>query len=114
MKSDDDSAWSRAATGLVMFVALFSLAFSALAASPQALLQRYKCDICHARDHVRTGPAYVDVAAKYRGNAQAQARLEAAVRSGAHGSGPWPMPPHPEVSKADARTMIRYILSLKK
>jgi cytochrome c len=111
---NDPSRYLRARMHLVMLVALSSLAGMAQAASPQALLQRYKCDICHARDQVRTGPAYVDVAAKYRGNAQAPARLEAAVRSGAHGSGPWPMPPHPEVSAADARTMVRYILSLKK
>jgi len=29
-------------------------------------------------------------------------------------NGPWRMPPHPEVSQADAREMVRYILSLKK
>lgn len=29
------------------------------------------------------------------------------------GEGPWHMPPHPEVSDADARRMVRYILSLQ-
>jgi cytochrome c551/c552 len=33
---------------------------------------------------------------------------------GSHGNGPWHMPPHPEVSDADAKAMVRYILSLKK
>jgi cytochrome c551/c552 len=32
---------------------------------------------------------------------------------GAHSGGPWHMPPHPEVSKADAVTMARYILAIK-
>ena len=82
--------------------------------TPSVLLERYKCTICHTRDEPRTGPAFVDVAAKYRGDAKAPARLAREVASGTHGRGPWPMPPHPEVSAADARTMVRYILSLKK
>ena len=61
----------------------------------------------------KTGPAYADVAARYRGDPKAIARLTAVVKQGAHGAGPWPMPPHPEVSAADARTMVHYILSLR-
>jgi cytochrome c len=86
----------------------------ARAQTPQILLQQYKCDICHANDESKTGPAYAAVATRYRANPQAVAILTAAIRGGAHGSGPWHMPPHPEVSDADARKMVRYILSLKK
>jgi cytochrome c len=86
----------------------------AAAQAPQLLLQHYKCYICHADDEFKTGPAYANVAAKYRGNPQAVTILAATIRRGARGSGPWHMPPHPEVSDADARKMARYILSLKK
>lgn len=79
---------------------------------PQALMERYKCVACHRDREARTGPAYADVAARYRGDTAAPARLAAAIRRGEHGSGPWPMPPHPEVSAADAKVMVRYILSL--
>ena len=34
------------------------------------------------------------------------------LRTGARGGGPWHMPPHPEISDADARRMARYILAL--
>jgi cytochrome c len=86
----------------------------ARAQAPQILLQQYKCYICHADNESKTGPAYVDVATRYRSNPQAIPILTAAIRKGTHGSGPWHMPPHPEVSQADAKRMVRYILSLKK
>jgi cytochrome c len=86
---------------------------SVSAQGPQVLLQYYKCNVCHAERETRTGPAYVDVAARYRGDPKAAAMLTATVRQGAHGAGPWHMPPHPEVSAADARAMVRYILSLR-
>ena len=85
----------------------------ARAEAPRALLQQYKCYICQTDTETKAGPAYVDVAAKYRGVPQAEARVAAVVRKGLQGGGPWHMPPHPEISAADARTMARYILSLK-
>jgi cytochrome c len=98
---------------LALAVLLFSAGI-AQAGSPEALLARYQCYVCHADQETRTGPAFVDVAARYKDDRRAEARLAAEVRKGTHGSGPWHMPPHPEVSAADARTMLRYIFSLKK
>jgi cytochrome c len=98
----------------VALAATVSLIGVARAQAPQILLQQYKCYICHADNESKTGPAYADVAARYRGNSQAVAILTAAIRKGAHGGGPWHMPPHPEVSDVDAKKMARYILSLKK
>jgi cytochrome c551/c552 len=56
----------------------------------------------------------VDVAIRYRGNPRAAAVITGSIRKGVHNGGPWHMPPHPEVSGADARIMARYILSLQK
>ena len=104
--------WQRArlAAGLVGI----TLATAAAAQSPetQALLERYKCNVCHAERETKTGPAYVDIAARYRGDSRAAAMLVSEVGRGAHGAGPWHMPPHPEVSRADAKKLIGYILSL--
>jgi cytochrome c len=91
---------------------LFNAAWAANAA-PQALLEQYRCNICHAEREAGAGPAWVDIAMFYRGNKQAGKIVTDKIRSGAHGGGPWHMPPHPEVSKADASTMARYILSTK-
>ena len=84
----------------------------ARAQAPAILLQQYKCYICHADNETKAGPVYADVAARYRGNSKAVSILAATVKKGAHGHGPWHMPPHPEISDADAQKMARYILSL--
>ncbi len=79
----------------------------------QSLLRAYNCRVCHSDHETRTGPAFVDVAAKYRGNKKAVSILVDVIRKGVHGEGPWPMPPLPEVSPADAKDISEYILSLK-
>lgn len=94
--------------------AVMSAAGVAQAQAPQVLLEQYKCYSCHADDETKTGPAYVVVADKYRGNPKAVATVASMIRKGIHDGGPWHMPPHPEVSDADAKKMARYILSLKK
>lgn len=95
-------------------VAIFCFGGVARAEAPQVLLQQYKCYMCHADRETKTGPAYIDVAARYRDNPNAVAVVAAMVKKGVRGNSPWHMPPHPEVSDADARAMARYILSLKK
>jgi cytochrome c len=85
----------------------------AQAQDPQALLQKHNCTICHATEEAGAGPAFVDIAEKYKGNPKAAASLRAVVKNGKHGSGPWHMPPSPEVTDADAENMVQYILSLK-
>ena len=94
--------------------AMMSAVGVAQAQAPQVLLQQYKCYSCHADVETKTGPAYVDVADKYRGNPQAVPIVAAVIRKGIHDTGPWHMPPHPEVSDVDAKKMAQYILSLKK
>ena len=87
----------------------------ALAASPQeppSSLERYRCTICHAPYETLAGPAFADVAAKYAGDRDAIAKIAYMIRRGVRSGAPWHMPPHPEVSAADARTMARYIMSL--
>lgn len=96
------------------FTAGLCAAAFAHAQAPQSLLQQNKCYICHSDRETKTGPAYVDVAAKYRGKPDAVEAVAATVRKGAHGNGPWHMPPHPEISRTDAMTMARYILSLRR
>ncbi len=85
------------------------------AATGEELIKKDGCTACHAIDKKLVGPAYVDVAAKYKGDAGAAAKLFEKVKKG--GSGVWgqvPMPPNPQVSDADLKTIIAYILALKK
>lgn len=79
-----------------------------------ALMRDHKCYICHSDEQPFAGPSFADVAAGYRGMPNAAAVIERFIVRGEHGNGPWHMPPHPELSAADARAMARYIMSLDK
>ena len=82
--------------------------------SAQALLQKSGCIACHTVDKKIIGPAYKDVAAKYRTVKGADKTLIAKVREG--GKGAWgeiPMSPNPTVPEADVRALVQWILTLK-
>jgi len=84
-------------------------------ASAQAMMQKSGCAACHAIDKKVIGPAYQDVAAKYKGDASAAAKLTDKVKKG--GVGVWgqiPMPPNAQVSDADIKNLVEWILTLKK
>lgn len=87
---------------------------SAVAASPEETLKSSGCTACHAIDKKLVGPAYKDVAAKYRNDKGAEAKLVEKVKKGGSGVwGPVPMPPHPQLKDADIHAMVKYVLSLK-
>lgn len=74
---------SLVASGLLLAILLGSGAASAAEASKAKLLAgRSGCLKCHAEDKQKDGPAYRDVAAKYKGNAEAKARLTHHITSG--------------------------------
>jgi cytochrome c len=82
--------------------------------SGQALMQKDGCAACHAVDKAIVGPAYSQVAAKYRGDKTAAAKLEQKVKAGGSGVwGPVPMPPNAAVPDADIKALVSWILSLK-
>jgi cytochrome c len=79
------------------------------------LMKKDGCAACHAIDKKIVGPAYQDVAAKYKGDAGAAAKLADKVKKG--GVGVWgqiPMPPNAQVSDADIKNLVEWILTLKK
>ena len=99
---------------VLMLAAAVSAPGAGQAMEPQAtaLMNEHKCYLCHANNDRVAGPAFSDVAAKYRGNANAVDIVAARVRQGVQGEGPWHMPPHPEISPDEARVIAQYILSL--
>ena len=90
-------------------------AFSALPALAQEdLAKKHNCLACHSVDKKVVGPAYKDVANKYRGDKGAEAKLIDKVKKG--GVGVWgqiPMPPNSAVPDADVKKLVAWILSLK-
>ena len=94
------------------------IALTAVAAAPafaQAdLAQKKNCMACHAVDKKLVGPSYKDVAAKYATQKDAADKLAQKVIKG--GSGAWgavPMPANPQVSEAEAKQLVQWILTQK-
>lgn len=78
------------------------------------LIAKSDCLTCHKVSEKLTGPAYKDVAAKYENTDENVALLAGKVIKG--GSGVWgaiPMTPHAQLSEADAKQMVKYILLLR-
>lgn len=105
-------------TTLMSLMAVAALVGSthAKANDGEAIIKKARCVACHAVDTKRVGPAYKDVAAKYKGDAKAPGLLFDKVRHG--GSGNWgnvPMIPHGEdkISNDDLHAAIKWILSLE-
>ena len=86
-----------------LIIAALGLAFTAAPAlASLELATKSACTACHAVDKKLVGPSYKDVAAKYKGNAKAEAMLIEKVKKG--GVGTWgqvPMPPNANVKDAD-------------
>jgi cytochrome c len=77
----------------------------------ERLLNVHACAGCHAVDRQVIGPAFRDIAAKYRGDNESPARLSKKIREG--GTGVWgnvPMPPNAELSDADAKLLVDWVL----
>ncbi|HTI47435.1 MAG TPA: c-type cytochrome [Casimicrobiaceae bacterium] len=103
------------AVRVAVAVAAIGLVGGVHAQSLDDLLKKNGCTACHAVDKKVIGPAYVDVAAKYKGDAKAPTYLFNKIKQG--GSGVWgqiPMPPNTQASDADVKKIVDDILKLKK
>jgi len=77
------------------------------------LAKKKNCMACHAVDKKLIGPAYKDVAAKYKADEAAVPTLVEHVRKGSVGIwGQIPMPANPQVSEEEAQTLVKWIMSL--
>ena len=99
-------------TALVSALAIALAALPALA--NEDLAKKSGCMACHAIDKKVVGPAYKEVAAKYKGDKAAEAKLVKKVKEG--GVGVWgqvPMPPNSHVKDDDIKTLVKWVLSQK-
>jgi cytochrome c len=96
-----------------VFVAAGAGPASAQDAKADALLKKHNCIACHQVDKKGVGPAYRDVAKKYKGQKDIAAKLAQKVKKGSQKVwGPVPMPPNAGVPDGDIKAMVEYILSL--
>ena len=78
----------------------------------EALAKGKGCTACHANDKKVIGPAYKDVAKKYKGDAKAPAMLAVKIVKGGQGVwGPIPMPPN-QVTDDEAKKLVAWIMAM--
>ncbi len=93
---------------------LIALSMHASAQADQALANAKLCMSCHAIDKKVVGPSFKDVAAKYAGDKGAVDKLATKVIKG--GSGVWgvlAMSANPQVSEAESKKLVTWILNTK-
>ncbi|MFZ5524902.1 MAG: c-type cytochrome [Pseudomonadota bacterium] len=100
-----------------MAIAGLLVAGSAMAAEMPALAKKMNCTACHAIDKKIVGPAWQDVANKYKGDASAAEKLQVKVSKG--GSGNWgtmPMPANDAAGtkQAEIKELVAFVLGLAK
>ena len=99
----------------VVAAAGLMIAGGAMAADMPDLAKKNGCPACHSIDKKVVGPAWQDVANKYKGDGGAAAQLDTKIAKG--GSGVWgaiPMPAQAKLSDADRKELITFILGLAK
>jgi len=110
----------KAATGLSLGIALSAMAIAAPAAdeaAARALARQSNCFKCHAIDKKKDGPAWKDVAAKYAGKADGEARLVKHITSGEKAKFPDGHEEDHTIVKSkdesEIKNLVDWILSLK-
>ena len=102
---------------LILSAAAATLALTAAlpVQASDELAKKHLCTTCHVVKGTKTiGPTYADVAKKYAGQKDAEARLADKVKKG--GQGVWgqvPMPPNAAVPDADVKALVKWLLSVK-
>jgi cytochrome c len=98
----------------ILASALAAMGICGQAFAQAELAKAKNCMACHGIDNKIVGPAYKDVAKKYAGQKDAEDKLTQKVLKG--GGGVWgaiPMPANSQVTEAEARQLVKWVLSQK-
>lgn len=96
----------------IFALTLAGLVLALPAQADEALAKKHNCLACHTVEKKAVGPAYREIAKKYKGQNVA-AKLQEKVKKG--GQGAWgnvPMPPNPAVPDADIKKLVDWILKM--
>ncbi len=100
-------------TLMLTMLACAGIALGGQAQANADLAKSKNCMACHAMDKKVLGPGFKDVAAKYKGQKDAEAKLVASITKGSTGVwGPMAMPPN-GVTPAEAATLAKWVLAAK-
>jgi len=100
---------------LTLSAALLALSAALPVQASEELAKKHMCTTCHAVKGAKTiGPTYADVAKKYAGQKDAEAKLAEKVKKGSQGVwGQVPMPPNAAVPDADIKALVKWVMSVK-
>lgn len=88
-----------------------TLAFSGAALANADLAKKNGCAVCHDATAKKMGPTWKDIAAKNKGQKDAEKMLAETITKGSKGKyGKIPMPPQPK-AQADAPALAKWILT---
>ena len=100
---------------LILSAATLALGLALPAQASEELAKKHLCTTCHVVKGAKTiGPTYAEVAKKYAGQKDAEAKLAEKVKKG--GQGVWgqiPMPPNAAVPDADLKALAKWVMSVK-
>lgn len=97
---------------ILLAIAALVAAGGALAAGPEDAMNKAGCMACHAKDKKLVGPAFKDIAAKYKGQNVTATLMEKVRKGGSGVYGPVPMAPNPpdKINDADLKAAVEFIL----
>jgi cytochrome c len=99
---------------LTLVLGIHSLTATDPVLANPALAQAKNCMGCHHATDRRVGPPFKQIAARYAGQADAPDKLAQKILKGGAGSwGAVPMPENRQVSPAEARQLVQWILAQK-
>jgi len=89
---------------LIAVAVTLSLAMAGAANAQEALAKSAGCMNCHDVNTKKVGPSFKDIATKYKGNADAEAKIVGALTSGKG---------HPAVkaNADDVKSLVKWVLS---
>ena len=97
----------------ILFACTAAALLSGPALADEALAKKHNCLACHQLDKKSVGPAYKDIAKKYKGQAGMDVKLAEKVKKGGQGVwGPVPMPPNPAAPDSDIKKLVEWILKM--
>ena len=100
---------------LILSASALALSLALPVQASEELATKHLCTTCHVVKGTKTiGPTYAEVAKKYAGQKDAEAKLADKVKKG--GQGVWgqiPMPPNAAVPDADLKALVKWVLSVK-
>ncbi len=98
---------------LILSVSLLALSAALPVQASEDLAKKHLCTTCHVTKGAKTiGPTFADIAKKYVGQKDAEAKLADKVKKGSQGVwGQVPMPPNAGVADADVNAIVKWILA---